>query len=138
MPIIPATSIEIKDEGVIKGYIGSVDYVGAGVVAAVVGDVATITIAGGGGGGGSATRVLTSIPFPAQLEKKINIIDATVATTSKINAWLSGLAPEVIGSADGLDLLNMFAIAKAGSFDLVLLCRSPFAGSLSIDYSVFA
>ena len=90
------------------------------------------------GGGGAVTRLLLIIPFPARLEQKINIIDTTIATTSKINAWLSGLAPEVVGSGDAVDMLNTQSIAKAGSFDLIFDFRTPFAGSLSVDYSVFA
>lgn len=138
MPIIPATSIEIKDDGVIEGYVGSVDFVGAGVSVVVTGDVAAVTIPGGGGGGGSATRILLNIPFPAKREQQINVIDAAVTATDKINAWLSGLSPEVIGSGDAVDMYNIQPIAKAGSFDLVLSFLTPFAGSLSVDYSVFA
>ena len=138
MPIKPALAIAVQDEAVLQGYVGTVNFAGAGVVAAVVGDVATVTIAGGGGGGGSATRALLAIPFPALREVKINVIDATVTATSKINTWLSGLAPEVVGSGDAVDCYNIQPIAKAGSFDLILSFLTPFAGSLSIDYSVFA
>lgn len=135
MPIIPATVIEVKDDGTIEGYVGSVDFAGAGVSVVVVGNVATVTIPGGGGGG-SATRVLTALPFPARREQKINIIDAAITATDKINVWLSGLAPEVIGSSDMVDTYNLQPVAKAGSFDLELEFMTPFAGSLSIDYMV--
>lgn len=138
MPIKPAMSIAVQDEAVLQGYVGSLNFAGAGVGAAVVGDVATITIAGGGGGGGSATRVLTTIAFPAKHEQIINIVDATVTTTSKINAWLSGLAASVIGNNDAVDIYRMRTEAKTGSFDLTLEFLTPFAGSLSVDYSVFA
>lgn len=137
MPIIPATTIEIKDDGVIEGYVGAIDFAGAGVSVVVTGSEAVVTIAGGGAGS-SATRVLTSIPFPAKREQKINIIDAAVAATSKLNVWLSGLAPEVIGSSDMVDSYNIQPIAKTGSFDLEFEFITPFAGSLSIDYMVLA
>jgi len=48
MPIIPSISVAIQDEAVLQGYVGSLNFAGAGVTAAVVGDVATVTIAGGG------------------------------------------------------------------------------------------
>ena len=136
MPIIPSTSIAVKDETVLKGYVGTIDFAGAGVVAAVTGHTATVTIAGGGGGGGSATRVLLAIPFPAKREHTINVIDASITTTDKINSWLSGLAPEVVGSGDAVDMFNIQPIAKAGSVDFVFSFLTPFAGSLSVDYMV--
>lgn len=134
MPIIPATSIAVQDEATLQGYVGSVNFSGAGVTAAVVGDVATVTIPGGGGS--SATRVTLAIPFPAQRSKKINVVDGTVIATSRINVWLSGLVESVVGSGDAVDLITTQAIAGTGSFDLVLDFLTPFAGSLSIDYMV--
>lgn len=91
-----------------------------------------------GGGGGTVTRILLVLPFSAKREHKINIVDATVTATSKINSWLSGLAPEVVGSGDGVDMYNIQPIAKSGSFDLVMSFLTPFSGSLSIDYTVAA
>ena len=53
MPIVPATRVEVRDEGTSQGFVRTLDFVGAGVVAAVSGTVATVTISGGGAGGGS-------------------------------------------------------------------------------------
>lgn len=47
MPLYPATTVEIKDEGTSQGYARTVDFVGAGVTASVSGFVATISIGGG-------------------------------------------------------------------------------------------
>jgi hypothetical protein len=135
MPIIPATSIAVQDEATLQGYVGTVNFSGAGVIAAVVGDIATVTIPGGGAGS-SATRVTLAIPFPAQRSKTINVIDAAIGLTSKINVWLSGLAPEVVGSGDAVDMFHVSPNAKVGSMDLTMEFLTPFAGSLSIDYMV--
>jgi hypothetical protein len=62
MPILPATSIEIRDEGTTQGYVGTVDYVGAGVTATVSGDVATVTIGGGGGGAPTDATYIVQTP----------------------------------------------------------------------------
>lgn len=55
MPIIPSNNVEIQDEGVVAGYVRSIDFAGAGVSASVLGHVATVTIPGGSGSG--------SLPF---------------------------------------------------------------------------
>ena len=134
MPIKPGMAIAVQDEATLQGYVGTVNFAGAGVTAAVVGDTATVTIPGGGGS--SATRVTLAIPFPAQREKTINIVDAAIGLTSKINVWLSGLAPEVVGSGDAVDMFHVSPRAKVGSMDLTMEFLTPFAGSLSIDYMV--
>ena len=134
MPIKPGMAIAVQDEAILQGYVGTVNFAGAGVTAAVVGDTATVTIPGGGGS--SATRVTLAIPFPAQREKTINIVDAAIGLTSKINVWLSGLAPEVVGSGDAVDMFHVSPRAKVGSMDLTMEFLTPFAGSLSIDYMV--
>jgi hypothetical protein len=43
----------IQDEGVDLGRAQTLDFVGAGVIATIAGDVVTVTITGGGGGGGT-------------------------------------------------------------------------------------
>lgn len=44
--------IGVEDEGTPLGVVDSFDFVGAGVTAALVGGVATVTIPGGGASGG--------------------------------------------------------------------------------------
>lgn len=81
MPIIPATSIEIKDEGVIEGYFGSIDFAGAGVSVAPSGDVAIVTIAGGAG----ASWTLVEVNLGnANWRGKFTVVDALVTPASKI------------------------------------------------------
>ena len=43
MPIVPATRIEVRDEGATQGFVRTVDFVGAGVAATVSGTIATVT-----------------------------------------------------------------------------------------------
>lgn len=47
MPIVPANNIEVLDEAITQGRVRTINFVGAGVVAAVVGTIATVTISGG-------------------------------------------------------------------------------------------
>jgi hypothetical protein len=42
--LVPALTIEIKDDGTSKGYVRAVDFVGRGVDASVAGSMATVTI----------------------------------------------------------------------------------------------
>lgn len=51
----PAATVEILDEGVLLGTFETIDFVGAGVAASLVGTDATVTIPGGGGGSSSWT-----------------------------------------------------------------------------------
>lgn len=49
--------LEIRDEGVSQGFARAIDFVGAGVAAAVAGSVATVLIPGGSGGGLTYTEL---------------------------------------------------------------------------------
>jgi hypothetical protein len=138
MSVTNPPRIEILDEGVSQGRVTRVDFTGAGVVASVAGELATVTISGGGGGGGSATRVVVTAAFPAKPNQVINVVDASVSATSKVLAWVSGLADGLANAGDLVDVYNMRAVAKIGSFDLNIDFLTPWAGSLSIDYTVFA
>lgn len=92
----------------------------------------------GGGGGASATRAVINASFPASRNKRVNVADAAVGVGSKVMAWVSGIADGQPNSGDLVDLRSIRAIAKSGSFDLDLDFLTPWAGSLSIDYVVFA
>jgi len=50
MPIIPANNIEIKDEGVSKGFIRAINFTGTGVTATVSDSIAIVDITGGSAG----------------------------------------------------------------------------------------
>ncbi len=135
--IINPPRIEILDEGVSQGRVTRVDFTGSGVAATVAGELATVNITSGGGGG-SATRTVVTAAFPAKRNQIINVVDASVGATSKVLAWVSGLADGVANAGDLVDVYTMRAVAKVGSFDLNIDFLTPWAGSLSIDYSVFA
>lgn len=97
------------------------------------------TWAAAGGAGGTATRATITCPFPALLERTVTVVDAAVVgSTYKVNVWPSGLVESDAGSADGVDLLGLYAIAEAGQFRVVVRTLTPWAGTLSIDYSVYA
>ena len=89
MPVTPANDVAVLDEGTLQGYAREVDFVGAGVTAAISGIRATVTVSGGGGGGGG-TNATTTVDFGATPlgEKDFSITDAGVSTTSYIHAWV--------------------------------------------------
>lgn len=91
-----------------------------------------------GGAGSSATRVVVTAAFPAKINQRINVVDAAIASTHKINAWVSGIANGAANAGDLVDLYSIRAIANTGSFDLDLDFTTPWAGSLSIDYVAFS
>jgi hypothetical protein len=91
-----------------------------------------------GGAGASATRTVVTAAFPAKRNQRVNVVDAAVGSTSKVNAWVSGIADGSANAGDLVDIHVMRAIAKVGSFDLDMDFMTPWAGSLSIDYVVFA
>lgn len=86
MPIKPALAIAIQDEATLQGYVGTVNFAGAGVTAAVAGDVATVTIPGGGGGA-SATTVEVNLSATAVWRGKFTLVDAAIGAASKVLMW---------------------------------------------------
>lgn len=116
-------SIQFKDEGLnigTTGLINSVDFVGAGVVASTSGNNLTVTISGGGG---AVTIYEAEIDFGSIAKKiqKFNIINATVTSSSKILANMSGAQPtgKQIDELE-FDCLNFIPTSKNGSFDVVV------------------
>jgi hypothetical protein len=91
-----------------------------------------------GGGGGAVTRTVVNVAYPAKVSQSVTVVDATVAATSKINVWASGLAANVVGSNDAVDYRRLMTRALAGSFILEIDTETPWAGALSIDYTVTA
>jgi hypothetical protein len=92
-----------------------------------------------GGGGGSVTRAVITAAYPPRREQIVTVTDAAVVnSTYKINAWASGLVESDLNSSDGVDLVALRAIAQAGSFRLEVQTLTPWAGTLSVDYTVTA
>lgn len=83
-----ALELAVRDEGAPQGVVHTIDFVGAGVTAAVAAGVATVTVPGGGGGGGSCAHVVAT----------------STATQTSIGTWstISGMSVPV---AEGLWLV---------------------------------
>lgn len=96
------------------------------------------TFAAAGGGGSSATRVVVTAAFPVSRNKRVNVVDAAVGPTSKVMIWVSGIVDGQANAGDLVDLHAMRAVANTGSFDVDMDFLTPWAGSLSLDYTVFA
>lgn len=91
----------------------------------------------GGGAGTSATRVVVTSTTPAELFKRINVVVGGMTSSKKINAWVSAIADGLPNAGDLVDIIQLFAIAKAGSIDFEMYFLSPWCGSISIDYVAF-
>jgi hypothetical protein len=96
--------------------------------------MAGTTLNAAAGGGGTITQVTATLPYPAQRSNVINIIDATMAATDKILVTLAGVA-DTQANAGFIEVLYLAAVAKAGSFDLVIETRVPEGGPVVINYS---
>jgi len=92
------------------------------------------TLNAAAGGGGTITQVTATLPYPAQRSNVINILDAAMTATDKILVTLAGVA-DTQDNAGFIEVLYLAAIAKAGSFDLVIETRVPEGGPVVINYS---
>lgn len=82
MPVTNPAPIIIDDEGVQKGLVREVDFVGAGVTASVSGNKATVTIAGGAGAAWTTLEVdMGTTPV---FRGSFTISDAAIGVSSKI------------------------------------------------------
>lgn len=80
----------IQDEGVQQGAVNTLNFVGAGVSAAVSGAVATITVSGGGGGGANTgTAILNFGAFPGSSDTSVAVTgQAGIVSGSIVEAWI--------------------------------------------------
>ena len=130
--------IFVQDEGILQG--GDVDtfnFTGAGVVAAVVGNIATITIAGGGGGAVAFTAATIVVPYGLQFQI-VNVVDAAIGVLSKIMViW--GMFIDTDENTADMDDIEFNAVALAGSMDVRVSARNPegrVGGTYKIMYLV--
>jgi hypothetical protein len=126
-------AIAVQDEGATLGTVGTVDtlnFTGAGVTAARVGNTVSVTIGGGGGGGGNS--VTASVDFGATFTDK--------ATTTVTEAWVTpttNIVAHILPSADvdELYLLNIRPVVSnrtAGTFDLTLYSEPEARGTYEV------
>lgn len=145
------TKINIQDEGTSQGRVGQVNFVGAGVSAAVSGDVSTVTIAGSAGASateieidfgapGCGTTTVGDLNSPDHCETTIT--DAAVTTASKIKAWQAGTASTSgIGrDQDENDMDQFVCWTDPGTGTFLLFCRGlngEVYGKFKVWYQVF-
>lgn len=96
------------------GQVNKVNFTGAGVSSAVVGDTLTVTIASGGGGGSTIAAGAVTIDFgnfPGLNEITATITgQATIVSGSKVTAWLSPLVTSNHTVEDHLFALNIINV----------------------------
>jgi len=135
MPVRPANNVEVKDEGTSQGFVRALNFVGAGVVAAVAGSIATVTIAGGGGSA-TVTQTTITLPAPANRSHSVNVTDAAVTGASKIMLSLAGQPPTAVNESDDIDMLDMMGVPGTGLFTFQARFLHPISGPLLVNYMV--
>lgn len=136
MPLYNRNTVIVQDESVFQGNASTLNFVGAGVTTSVVSATATVTIPGGGGGA-TATRAVIALSYPTSHSQTATLTDAAISATSKVNAWLSGLADSNVNS-NMEPALTIKAFAGTGSALLQFESNTPIGGNISIDYMVLA
>lgn len=136
MPLYNPDTVEVQDEAVFQGNASKLNFIGAGVTSSFLGVTASINIPGGGGGA-TATRVIVALPYPTRHSQTATLTDAAISATSKVNAWLSGLADSNVNS-NMESALTIKAFAGTGSALLQFESNQPIGGNISIDYMVLA
>ena len=95
------------------------------------------------GDGAFATPVLTvrsvvvDIPYPALHSQSVVVGGQIgVVPSSQLLLFLAGVPETFENAGDMLEILSMYAIAGTSSFELKVNSRTPFAGSLPLNYIV--
>jgi hypothetical protein len=131
--------IIIQDEGIIKGQVDDINFVGAGVVATVSGRTGIITIAGGGGGGGTFLQGTvdfgTASPTPSAVTA--TIADAGVGAASII---IASVVPGTGRDMDEMELgpvvVSIGNIVAGVSFDVIAVADDETAhGQYIVNYT---
>lgn len=112
MPIIPANNVEVRDEGTTQGRVRTLDFVGSGVVASVVGSVATVTVSGGGGGSPTFTALVQDLGA-ARRSGMFDITGLSGLTTDKVVAIVQ-TAAQVASKGNARDEFEMDAVVATG------------------------
>lgn len=134
MPVRPANNVEVQDEGTSQGFVRALNFVGAAVVAAVAGSVATITVTGGGAA--TVTQASVTLPSPAKRNHAVVVTDAAVNGASKIMLSLAGAPVTAQNEAEDIEMLSMGALPAAGSFTFQAGFHNPISGPVLINYMV--
>lgn len=126
----------IQDEGTPRTQRSTVNFAGAGVSCVDSGGITVCTIAGGSGA--VITTVEINFGTAARFVATQNVVDAAVATTSKIQAWQDGRAATGrLADENEMDSISCSGIPATGS--LTLICtsaRSVTHGLFKVDYTV--
>jgi hypothetical protein len=133
--ITKGNRVQVLDEGVLKGFAGTIDFVGSGVVAAVTGNIATVTVTSGGGGG-TATQVTVTVPYASTRVSGLTVVDAGVSPTSKIMLSMAPGPDTNTTTDDDIDMYIMHAIPGTGSFEIRASFQTPYGGPLTFNYMV--
>jgi hypothetical protein len=81
------------------------------------------------------TSTITA-PYPASKIVNQTVTDATVSPTSKIILTLGAILDTDPTCCDDLDMISLYAIPAAGSFQVRAAFQTPFGGTLKLNYMV--
>ena len=126
----------VQDEGTQQGAVNTLNFVGAGVAAAVSGGVATMTIGGGGAGTFAVTEIEVDFGSTPVTDATFTITDATITGSSKIMCVESGNVGTSRVGADSLwDSINYTALAGTGQFTLYARASGAVIGKRKLFYT---
>lgn len=84
MTIAKGSRVTVQDEGVTQGVVGTLNFTGAGVVASVSGNTASVNVTGGGGGSFALTSVMVNMGTTPVWRGRFVITDAAISTASLV------------------------------------------------------
>jgi predicted ThiF/HesA family dinucleotide-utilizing enzyme len=138
MPIIKGTTVEVRDEGATQGRVHKLDFVGSGVSAAVVGDVATVTIAGGGGGSLTLTTSEVNIGTIPRKAGKFNITTTGLTSGKAVSiAQANGPYTTKGSRTDEAEMDHMAVSGKTTSttnIECFWACSTLVKGNVKFDW----
>ena len=142
--IIASTRVDVQDEGVSQGRTLTLNFVGAGVSAAVASGVATITITGGAGAGFTFTVVEKDLGSAPRYGGTFDITGLVGLTVNKSVLIQQAVGPYT-NKGDRQDEAEMDqALVTAYVFDATTIrcywqtsvSNGPIAGNVKFQYAV--
>jgi hypothetical protein len=97
------------------------------------GTIQTTASAGGGGGGVTVKTSTINVASGVYQQYTTSIVDASVSTSSNLNAWL---APNTDWDADDLIGYDVRLTPQTGSIDVCISAPGPIVGDFSLKYFI--
>jgi len=84
----------------------------------------------------SVTQTVVTLPYPAQMDQRVTVVDAAVSASSKIVLCLAGVADTLANVGEEIDLLSLTAVPQSGQFQTQWHFLVPHAGPFTVNYVV--